>query len=70
MNTVEKLIDITNRLDHLENAADWIAKETVHTDNTVSQTSTLICAIADDLRERVCNLVKELEKLGHFDTLH
>jgi len=61
MDTVTKLLDISSRLEHLESAAEWITKETVHSDNTISQTSTLICVLADDLRERVCQLVKELE---------
>lgn len=61
METVEKLLDIASRIDHLEHAAEWIAKETVHTDNGVSQTGTLICVLADELRERVYSLVKEFE---------
>lgn len=61
MDTIGKLLDISSRLDHLESAAEWIARETVHGDNVISQTSTLICVITDDLRERLCELVKELE---------
>lgn len=61
MDTVNKLLDISSRLEHLESAAEWITKETVHSDNTISQTGTLICVLADDLRERVCALVKEIE---------
>ena len=55
-------MDISSRLEHLESAAEWITKETVHTDNAVSQTGTLICVLADDLREKVCALVRELEE--------
>jgi len=61
MNTVNRILEITSRIEHLETAAEWIARETVHTDNTISQTSTLICVIADELRERVCTLVKQME---------
>jgi len=59
--TVEKLLNISNRLDHLEQAAEWIAKETVHSDNGVSQTGTLISVLADEIREKICLLVRELE---------
>ncbi len=61
MDTLDKLLDISSRLDHLETAAEWIAKESIHTDNGVSQTSTLICVLADEIRERVFNLAQELE---------
>jgi len=70
MKTMEKLIDISSRIDHLESAAEWIARETVHTDNTLSQTGTLICVIADDIREKLCQLVKEFEKTKEYDKLH
>ena len=67
MDTVNRLIEISSRIDHLESVAEWIARETVHTDNTVSQTGTLICVIADELRERLCALVKDLEKQKEYD---
>ena len=63
MSTVDKLMDISSRLEQLENNAEWIAKETVQTDSSVSQTSTIIMALADDVRERVCALVSELENV-------
>ncbi|MBX7144417.1 MAG: hypothetical protein K1X79_08215 [Oligoflexia bacterium] len=70
MKTVNKLMEISSRLEHLESAAQWIAKETVHSDNTVSQTSTLIQTLADDIRERMLELVRELETMhssgGHI----
>lgn len=62
MRTIDRLIEITSRIEHLENAAEWMAKETVHSDNTLSQTSTLISVLADDVRERVCALVREIEE--------
>ncbi|RMG44536.1 MAG: hypothetical protein D6719_01670 [Candidatus Dadabacteria bacterium] len=71
MDTVQKLAEISSRLEHIENAAEWIAKQTVHTDNALSQTGTLICAVADDLRERMYNLVRELEKYNYYrNTYH
>lgn len=62
MNTVDKMIEIQSRLEHLESSALWIAKETVHSDNAVSQTGTLISVLADELREKLYALVQELEK--------
>lgn len=61
MRTIDKLIEISERIDHLEQSAEWIARETVHSDQSVSQTGTLICVLADDVRTRLCELVKELE---------
>jgi hypothetical protein len=61
MNNIEKLLQISSRIDHLEQAAEWIARETVHSDNAISQTGTLICVLADEVRERICTLVHELE---------
>jgi len=61
MDTVDRLMEITSRIEHLENAAEWIARETVHTDNCVSQTSTLISVLAEDIREKVYSLIHDLE---------
>ncbi|MBX7137852.1 MAG: hypothetical protein K1X83_07690 [Oligoflexia bacterium] len=63
MNTVDRLLEITSRIEHLENAAEWIARETVNTDSAMSQTGTLICVIAEDLREKVCGLVRQMEEI-------
>lgn len=67
METIDRLIEITSRIEHLENAAEWIARETVHSDNGISQTGTLICVLADDLRERIYQLARDLEKLSDLD---
>ncbi len=61
MDTLERLMQISSRIEQLESAAEWIARETVHSDNSMSQTGTLICVLADDVRERIYSLVKELE---------
>lgn len=61
MSTMTRLMEISSRLEHLEHAAQWIATETVHIDNGISQTGTLLCVLADDVRERICSLVRELE---------
>ena len=34
----------------------------VHSDTAISQTGSLICVLADDIRKKVCALVKELEE--------
>lgn len=62
MDTLTKLLEISSRLDHIEHAGEWIARETVHTDNTICQTATLVSVIADDLRERIYELTKALEE--------
>ena len=70
MTTLDRLLEISSRLEHLENAAEWIAKETVHTDNGLSQTGTLIYALADELRERVYALAHDLEVAETFGKIH
>jgi len=70
MDTLNKLLNISSRIDHLEDAAEWIAKETIHCDNGISQTSTLICVLADEIREQVYNLAKELENSQDFEIIH
>ena len=63
MDTLKKLIEISDRLDHLENSAEWITRQTVHSDNTVSQTGTLICVLAEDIREKVNELARTVEEI-------
>ena len=70
MDTMDKVMDISSRIEHLERAAEWIARETVHTDSGLSQTGTLICVLADELRERVYALVRELEVTESVDKVH
>ena len=70
MNSLAQILDIASRLDHLASCAEWIARETVHTDNSVSQTSTLISVLAEDIREKITNLVSELEQMGEIDGTH
>ena len=47
MDTLSKLMAISSRIEHLENAANWIAREAVHSDISISQTGTLISVLAD-----------------------
>jgi len=70
MNTIDKLIDISSRLEHLENAAEWIAKESIHTDNGISQSSTLICVLTDEIREMIFELAHELERGDELEVIH
>lgn len=70
MASIDKLVDISSRIDHLEHAAEWIARETVHSDNAVSQTGTLICVLAEDLRERILDLTRELERFKSLDNFN
>ena len=69
MGTVQKLADISCRIEHLERSAEWITKETVHSDNSISQTATLITVLADEIWDRVCSLVKEIEAIRNKDYL-
>ena len=61
MKTVDKLQEISSRIDHLLQSADWIARESVHLDNTISQTGTLMVVLADEIREKVYDLIQEME---------
>lgn len=61
MNSISKISDISDRIDHLESAAEWIARITVNQDQSVSQSATLIQVLADDIRQLICGLVRELE---------
>jgi hypothetical protein len=62
MDTIEKLQEISLRLDHLEASGEWLARSLVHQDNAASQTGTLVSVLADDIRGRLLDLVTELEK--------
>ena len=70
MNSLAQILEIASRIDHLGSCAEWIARETVHTDNALSQTGTLISVLAEDIREKITNLVAELEQLGTFEGTH
>ncbi len=70
MNSLAQLLEIASRIDHLGSCAEWIARETCHTDNSVSQTGTLISVLAEDLREKITNLVSELEQMGEIGGSH
>jgi hypothetical protein len=60
---MNKFLDIASRIDHLSQTADWIARETVHTDNCLSQAATLVNVLSEDIRERMLCLLQEMESL-------
>ncbi len=62
METFNKLHEICLRLDHLESAGEWLARTLVHTDSGASHTGTLVTVLTEDIRERLVELVTELEK--------
>ncbi|MBP9838693.1 MAG: hypothetical protein KBC84_08260 [Proteobacteria bacterium] len=62
MDIVAKLQEISLRIDHLQQSGDWLARSLVHTDSPASQTGSLIAVLAEDVRDRVLELVSELEK--------
>ena len=70
MDTLEQLTDISSRIDHLEYCADWICRETANSDAGLCQTATLITTLADELRARICSLVKEIEQNKEIGSLH
>ena len=59
---VDKLHDISLRLDHLQSAGEWLARTLVHVDSSASQTGSLITVLSEDVRNRLLELVTELEK--------
>ena len=61
MNTLDKIHDISIRLEHMHQAGDWLSRTLVHADPSASHTGTLITVLVEDLRERILNLVAELE---------
>jgi hypothetical protein len=61
MNNYQQAIILFSRIDHLEQIADWIARETTHQDKSICQSATLITVLSDDIRQRITNLIKELE---------
>jgi len=70
INTLSQILEIASRLDHLGTCAEWIARETVHTDNGISQTGTLISVLAEDIREKINTLIAELEELSEAEPSH
>jgi hypothetical protein len=70
MNTLAQVLEIASRLDHLGTCAEWIARETVHTDNSISQTGTLISVLTEDIREKITALISELEQMAVMDGSH
>ncbi len=70
MKTLDRLLEISSRLEHIENSAEWIAKESVHSDSAVSQSGTLITVLVEQVREKVLSLVEDLEEIAQLDCFH
>jgi hypothetical protein len=70
MNTLPQVLEIASRLDHLASCAEWIARETVHTDNAISQTGTLISVLTEEIRDKVNALITELEQFASLGNQH
>lgn len=68
MESLERLQEIALRLDHLQSAGEWLARSLVHTDAAASQTGTLISVLTEDVRNRVLELVTELEKFAYLNS--
>ncbi len=66
MDSIEKLQEISLRLDHMQAAGDWLARSLVHSDSAASHTGTLITVLTEDIRERLLELVTELEKQAYI----
>jgi hypothetical protein len=66
MDSLEKLQEISLRLDHLQSAGEWLARSLVHTDSAASHTGTLITVLTEDVRQRLLDLVTELEKQAYL----
>lgn len=62
MESLEKLQEISMRIDHLESAGDWLARSMANIDGAASHTGTLVTVLAEDIRARIMDLVTELEK--------
>jgi hypothetical protein len=70
MNSLAQVLEIASRLDHLATCAEWVARETVHTDNSISQTATLMSVLTEDIREKINCLVSELEQIQELSESH
>ena len=66
MDSVQKLQEISLRLDHLQSAGDWLARSLVHVDGAASHTGSLVTVLAEDIRTRLLELVAELEKQAYL----
>lgn len=62
MDSLDRLQEISMRLDHMQAAGDWLARSMVHLDSAASHTGTLITVLVEDVRSRLLELITELEK--------
>lgn len=62
MDSLSKLQEISLRLEQVESAGDWLARTLVHVDSAASHTGSLVSLLAEDIRERILNLITEIEQ--------
>ncbi len=62
MDTIRRLQELSERIDHIEHSGDWLSSAMEGYDAPVSQTGSLISSLAEDIRFRLIELVTELEK--------
>ena len=61
MDTVSRLQEISLRLDHLDSMGELLNNSLAGTDPSLAQTAALISTLAEDIRLRLLETVKELE---------
>ena len=62
MNTLNRIQEIALRLDHLDSAGEWLSRALENVDTSASQTGSLVTSLSEDIRQRLFELVSELEK--------
>lgn len=62
MDTIRRLQELSMRIDHLENAGEWLSTVLEDYDGPAASTGNLISSLAEDIRYRLIELVTELEK--------
>jgi hypothetical protein len=67
METLNRLNEITIRLDQIESSAEWLSRLLVQIDPSASQAGSLINTLSSDIRDRLVQLITEFEL--HMDTL-
>lgn len=73
MDNIERLEEICMRLDHLEQAGEWISRAMATSDSATSHTGTLVTVLAEEIRDRLIELVQMLEAAylpRGVDTVH
>ena len=59
---MRRLQELSLRLDQIESSAEWVSQVMEGKDTPLANTGTLISSLAEDIRNRMLELVTELEK--------